>query len=376
MNFEFSDEQLMLREQARGFLSQHCPPSSVRQVLDSDVAYDQPLWQKVVEMGWTATTIPENYGGLGLGYYELAIIAEEMGRAVAPLPFSSSVYLATEALLTFASDEQKTRWLPKLASGELIATFALTEGSGAATEEDTKLAFADGVLKGKKAPVPDARSAQLLITTAKNTTGELLLCACELDQPAITLTSVRTLDFSRDHSLVTFDNACAETMGSTVEWSQLETLLDRAAVLFAWEQIGLSDKALETACDYAKQRYAFGRAIGSFQAIKHKLAGMYVKNTLARSNAYFGAWALASSSEQLPLAAATARVAAIQASLYATQENIQTHGGMGYTWEFDCQFYYRRAKLLSLVIGSERHWQDRVVTGLERAHVEQTLSGA
>lgn len=367
MNFEFSDEQLMLREQARGFLSQHCPPSTVRHVLDSDLAYDQTLWQKVAEMGWMATTIPESYGGLGLGYYELAIIAEEMGRAVAPVPFSSSVYLATEALLAFASEDQKTRWLPKLASGELIATFAMAEGPGAVSAHSTQLAFADGFITGKKAPVADARSAHLLITTARHSSGELVLCACELNQTSVAITPVRTLDFSRDHSIVMFESARAETLGTAIEWGHVLTLLDRAAVLFAWEQIGLADKALETACDYAKQRYAFGRPIGSFQAIKHKLAGMYVKNTLARSNAYFGAWALSTRSDQLPLAAATARVAAIQASLHSTQETIQTHGGMGYTWEFDCQFYYRRAKLLSLAIGSERHWQDRLVTGLEQS---------
>lgn len=367
MNFEFSDEQLMLREQARGFLAQHCPPSVVRNALDSDLTHDPELWQKVADMGWMATTIPEVYGGLGLGYYELAIIAEEMGRAVAPLPFSSSVYLATEAVLSFATEEQKQRWLPSLASGELIATCAIAEGPGATTPDSINLALSEGVLSGSKAPVPDANSAQLLITVAKQMTGELVICACELQQAAISLTPLRTIDASRDHGKIIFEGARAEVMASGVAWHTIEALLDRAAVLLAWEQIGLADKALETACDYAKQRYAFGRPIGSFQAIKHKLAGMYVKNTLARSNAYFGAWTLATDSNELPLAAATARVAAIQASLHATQENIQTHGGMGYTWEFDCQFYYRRAKLLSLILGSERHWQDRVVTGLTQA---------
>ena len=133
MNFEFSEEQLMLREQARGFLSQHCPPTKVRAVLDGEQDHDADLWQRVVEMGWTATAIPENYGGLGLGYYELAVIAEELGRAVAPIPFSSSVYLATEALLAFGSEAQKERWLPQLASGECIATLAHAEGPGQTT---------------------------------------------------------------------------------------------------------------------------------------------------------------------------------------------------------------------------------------------------
>jgi acyl-CoA dehydrogenase len=135
-------------------------------------------------------------------------------------------------------------------------------------------------------------------------------------------------------------------------------------VMFAWEQLGVAESALTQARDYALQRFAFGRAIGSYQAIKHKLAAMYVKNTLARSNAYYGVWALAENSADLPLAAATARVAGIQAAAFAAEENIQTHGGMGFTWEFDCHFYYRRAKLLSLVIGSEAVWQDKLVSGL------------
>ena len=156
-----------------------------------------------------------------------------------------------------------------------------------------------------------------------------------------------------------------EVLGETTlnpeDW---ESLLDGAAVLLAWEQLGLAETALTQARDYALQRFAFGRAIGSYQAIKHKLANMYVKNTLARSNAYYGVWALSEGSDELPLAAATARVAAIQASTYAAEENIQTHGGMGFTWEFDCHFYLRRAKLLSLAIGSEAVWQDRLVSAL------------
>jgi alkylation response protein AidB-like acyl-CoA dehydrogenase len=148
-------------------------------------------------------------------------------------------------------------------------------------------------------------------------------------------------------------------------WASTQALYDRAAILFAWEQTGGSDAALEMAKNYALGRYAFGRPIASYQAIKHKLADMYVKNTLARSNCYYGAWALDSNAPNLPLAAATARVAATQAYYYASKENIQTHGGMGFTWEFDCQFHYRRAKVLSVVIGNESQWQDKLVTGLE-----------
>ncbi len=367
MNFEFSEEQLMLREQARGFLSQHCPPTRVRDVFDGDHDYDAPLWTSIAEMGWTATAIPEAYGGLGLGYYELAIIAEELGRAVAPVPFSSSVYLATEALLAFGSESQKQRWLPGLASGETIATLAHAEGAGQTTAKSLTASLSGDSLTGTKKPVADGAAANIAIVTTTAGNGSVTLCLVELDQGTVVRTPIQTLDFSRGHAALEFNNASAEPLGDGgIPWSSFESLLDRAAVLMAWEQLGIADKALEQACDYAQQRYAFGRAIGSFQAIKHKLAGMYVKNALARSNAYHGAWALASDSDTLPLAASTARVASIQASLNAAQENIQTHGGMGFTWEFDCQFYYRRAKLLSLAIGSERHWQDRLVTALEQ----------
>lgn len=367
MNFEFSEEQLMLREQARGFLSQHCPPTRVRDVFDGEHDYDAALWTSIAEMGWTATAIPEAYGGLGLGYYELAVIAEELGRAVAPVPFSSSVYLASEALIAFGSESQKQRWLPGLASGEIIATLAHAEGAGQTTAKSLTASFASDTLSGVKKPVADGIAANLAIVTTTADNGSVTLCLVELDQDNVIRNPIQTLDFSRGHATLEFNAASAEALGSgTISWQAFEALLDRAAVLMAWEQLGIADMALEQACDYAQQRYAFGRPIGSFQAIKHKLAGMYVKNALARSNAYHGAWALASDSDTLPLAASTARVASIQASLNAAQENIQTHGGMGFTWEFDCQFYYRRAKLLSLAIGSERHWQDRLVTALEQ----------
>ena len=367
MNFEFSEEQLMLREQARGFLSQHCPPGKVRAVLDGEQDHDAELWSSVAEMGWTATAIPEAYGGLGLGYYELAVIAEELGRAVAPIPFSSSVYLATEAIMMFGSEAQKAHWLPQLASGDCIATLAHAEGPGQTSAKSLKTVLSGQTLTGSKKPVADGSAAHIAIVSCRADDDSVQLCLVELNHENVRREALPTLDFSRGHAALEFTDCPAQALGDgVVPWLALESLFDRAAVLMAWEQLGLADMALEQACDYAKQRYAFGRPIGSFQAIKHKLAGMYVKNALARSNAYHGAWALASGSDSLTLAAATARVASIQASLNAAQENIQTHGGMGFTWEFDCQFYYRRAKLLSLALGSERYWQDRLVTALEQ----------
>ena len=366
MNFEFSDEQNLLREQAQGFLADNSPPSLVRKVLESGADYDQALWKKIVDMGWTATVIPEEYGGLGLSYLELCVIAEELGRAVAPVPFSSSVYLATEAILMAGTSAQKEAWLPKLAAGEVIGTLAMAEGSGRPDPKRLDCEVSDGKLSGVKIPVPDAAIANVAIVLARSGKRASLYLV-EMDQGRkVDVSPVTTLDPTRGHGQIKFKNAKAELLGKAGKGMELlDALFDRAAVLFAWEQVGGAQAALEQAKEYAMGRYAFGRPIASYQAIKHKLANMYVKNTLARSNCYYGAWALNTDADELPLAAATARVSAIQAYYFASKENIQTHGGMGYTWEFDCQFFYRRSKLLSVNIGSEAMWQDRLIDAYE-----------
>jgi alkylation response protein AidB-like acyl-CoA dehydrogenase len=370
MNFEFSEDQNLLREQARGFLADNCPTTVVRKALDTKSGHDADLWRKVVDMGWTATAIPEEFGGLGLGYLELCVIAEELGRAVAPVPFSSSVYLATEALLLAGTQAQKEKWLPQLAAGEVIGTFAMSEGNGRTTPKSLATKVAGGKITGTKIPVPDAGVANLVVVLAKHDGGDgAALYLVETGAAGVKSTTVPTIDPTRGHSELVLSGAACEPLGKPGEgWALTQKLLDRAAVLFAWEQVGGSDAALEQARAYALGRYAFGRPIASYQAIKHKLANMYVKNTLARSNCYYGAWALNTNAAELPLAAATARVSATQAYYFSSKENIQTHGGMGYTWEFDCQFYYRRAKLLSVNIGSEALWQDKLIASVETSN--------
>ncbi|MFP6815460.1 MAG: acyl-CoA dehydrogenase family protein [Pseudomonadales bacterium] len=364
MNFEFNEDQNLLREQAQGFLKDNCSLAVVRAVLEGDAAYDADLWKKIVDMGYTATVIPEEFGGLGLSYLELSVIAEELGRVAAPVPFSSSVYLATEALLLAGSLEQKETWLPRLAAGEVIGTFAFAEGHGRPSPSSLTATVNDGKLTGTKLPVADGAAAGFAVVVANN--GLYLV---ELDQEAVTRSDVQTLDPSRGHSRIEFAGAAAEALGDPGEgWALTQNILDRAAVLFAWEQVGGSEASLEMAKEYAMGRYAFGRPIASYQAIKHKLANMYVKNTLAKSNCYYGAWALDTGAAELSLAAATARVSATQAYYFASKENIQTHGGMGFTWEFDCQLYYRRAKLLSVNVGSEGFWQDRLITAVEQSN--------
>jgi len=338
-------------------------------ILEGDEPFDQALWKSIVEMGWTATTIPEEYGGIGLGHLELCVIAEELGRVLAPTPFSSSVYLATEALLQFGSNDQKQAWLPKLAAGEVIGTVAVSEGTKAATQKNISTTAADGRLSGTKIPVPDGDVAGFAIVIAKDSDSASSLYIVDLNAAGVSRAPVKTLDPTRSHATITLEGAPGELLGAAgAGWSQLDTVFDRAAVLFAWEQVGGAEAALQMARDYAMGRFAFGRPIASFQAIKHKLADMYIAHTLARSNCYYGAWALSTNAPELPLAAATARVSATEAFHECSKENIQTHGGMGFTWEFDCHLYYRRSKLLSVNLGALPRWKDRLVTRIEQSN--------
>lgn len=365
MNFEFSQEQDLLREQARGFLDENCSTSAVRKILEGPESYDSKLWQDVAKLGWMATVIPEEFGGLGLSYYELSVIAEELGRAIAPIPFSSSVYLATEGLLLAGNAGQRQKWLPKLAVGEAIGTFAFAEKAGRPSPSNLATIVTGGSLSGTKIAVPDGDIADFALVVARSDLGDgASVYLVELD--GVSKEKLRGIDPTRSHVKLKFQEDKAELIGSEgTGWNLVNQLLNRAAILVAWEQVGGSQAALEQAKEYAMGRYAFGRPIAGFQAIKHKLANVYVKNSLARSNCYFGAWALAGNESDLPLAAATTRVSASQAYYFASKENIQTHGGMGFTWEFDCQLYYRRAKLLSVNLGSEMWWQDRLISAYE-----------
>ncbi len=362
MNFDFSEEQLFIRDQARNFLAQECPAELVRSSLESDQPFDAGLWQQIVDLGWTGIAIPEDNGGLGLGYLELCMIAEELGRSLAPVPYSSSVYLATEALKTWGSDAQRNDYLPRLAAGDIRGTLAHAEGMG---KTSVAAHVADGKLSATKLPVPDGDSADFAIVTAHNASGELDLYIADLHASGVARTPIQTVDPSRSQAQLTFTEAPVEVLGGATHGAQtLAELLDRAAVLIAFEQTGGCQAAMDMGIAYTKERYAFGRPVASFQAIKHKFADMYVALELARANSYYGAWALSSDAPDLALAAATARVSATDAYYLISKENIQAHGGMGFTWEFDCHLYYRRAHLLASMIGSQPQWKDELASRL------------
>ena len=368
MNFDFSEEQYLLRDQARKFLDDHSSPAAVRAVLeDDDKAYDEDLWRGMAELGWVGTTIPEEYGGAGMSGEDLCVIAEQLGRTLAPTPFSSSVYLATEALLMAGSEDQKQEYLPDLAAGLRIGCMAVAEGIGAAGPASIRTWAKDGVIKGTKVPVADGDVADFaIVLAAQEGGGNPSLYLVDLSDDSVSRGAVEMIDPTRSHVEMTFAGTPAELLGEAgMGWSIAEAVFDRAAILMAFEQVGGAQACLDMATEYANNRFAFGRAIGSYQAIKHKLADIYVATELARANAYYGAWALAADAPDLATAAAAARVAASAAYNLAARENIQTHGGVGFTWEFDCHMYYRRAKLLSLALGGERRWKERLVSQLE-----------
>lgn len=357
MNLAFSEEQRFIQEQANNFLQAQCTPFTVREVLESDKLYHQGLWQQMVELGWPALSISEEHGGLGLGFLELCLIAEEIGKVLAPVPFLSSVVLATEAFKASSDEQLKQHWLEKLATGEVIGCVALNS-------KQSNLEFSSGKLNGSITPVFDGAIADIAVISAKDN-GEQKLFVLELAQTEVSIETLESMEPSKNLASLHCNNAPATELAFNKPITTvIDKLLNIAAVITAFEQFGCAEKAMQTGIEYTKGRYAFGRQIASFQAIKHKFADMFVALELAKSNAYYGAWALSSDAKELPLAAATARVSATDALYNISKENIEVHGGMGFTWEFDCHLYYRRAQYLSLVIGSLPTWQEKLVNAL------------
>src|SRR6202048_4843675 len=250
MNFDFSDEQKQLRDEARKSLAEECPPKAVRVVLDGKEPYDRDLWQGLAEMGFLGVAIPEEFGGAGAGHLELCVIAEEMGRALAPVPFSSTVYLAAEAILLAGSDAQKRKWLPLIASGETTVTLALFEGKGNPSPEGIKLSASGGSLNGVKKPVPDGAIADFVIVAARTGSSgrdtDISLFLVDMKAEGVEAEALTNVDPSRGQAELTFRNCKAEPLGPVNEgWSVVSQVLDHAAVLMAFEQVGGADRALD-----------------------------------------------------------------------------------------------------------------------------------
>ncbi len=363
MNFDLSDEQKMLAAQTRKLLAERASANHLRKLADKGLGWDADLWRAVADMGLLGAAIPEEFNGAGLSAIDVCVICEEMGRAPAPLPYVNTIGMAAESIRLAGSAEQKAAWLPGLASGELVAVYAWNEGLGACDPTALSTHVRGGRLSGLKSPAADVEFAQLVVVAAVEA-GEPGLYIVPMPSKDVHVQALIGFDRLRRLSTLTFAGALADRLpgGSSDFIRHLEI---RGAVFTAFEQIGGAEACLYMARDYAMQRKTFGRVVASYQAIKHKLADILLEIELARSNAYYAAWALATNAPDLAEAAAVARVSATAAYDAASRENLHVHGGFGYTWEADCHFHYRRARLLAAYLGGPDIWGARLIASMQ-----------
>ncbi len=364
----------MLRESARGLLEKECPSAAVRRLMDDERGYDPALWKKMAELGWTGLVIPEEYGGAGLGYVDLVLVMEEMGRALLPSPFIWTA-MAAEAIRRAGSDAQKRAILPKIAAGETLATIAWMEPPGSWDADGIKAtarASGDGfALDGVKLFVNDGHLAHLMIVAARGGGAGaegVTLFAIDPRRPGVTITPLKTMDQTRKLSEVKLEGVRAtadEVIGAVGDgWKTLGATLDRGKVMIAAEMMGGAQKALEMSVEYARVRVQFGRPIGSFQAVQHKCANMMVDVESAKSAVYYAAWAVSNEIAEAPLAAALAKAAASDAYRKVTADAIQVHGGIGFTWDHDLHLYFKRAKSAEFTFGDATWNRELVARGI------------
>ena len=369
MSVGLTAEREELARSVGGFLSERSPLTEVRRLMADPTGYDTGIWQQMGrQFALQGIAVPEEYGGTGYGYAELAVVFEQMGKSLLPSPFFATVALALPALLA-AGDESVLRdFAPGLAAGERIATLAWVEDDcdwrgGTAT---TATKAPDGwTLSGHKAYVIDGSAADLIFVTAEAPAGRSLFAVAG-DAPGLTREAVPSFDQTRRLARIEFHATPARLVGEPGRGAEfLAAALDRAAVLLAAEMVGGAQACLDMSVEYVKQREQFGRPIGSFQAIKHRCAEILVELEGARAAAYYGCWAADASPAELPVVAGIAKATASEAFFRAAGENVQMHGGIGVTWEHDAHLYLKRAKTSQVLLGDASFHRQRVADLLE-----------
>ena len=321
------------------------------------------MWSQIGEqMGLQGLIIPEEFGGSGYSYIELIVVLEEMGRRLLCAPYFATVALAANMLISCGDESAKAEYLPGIASGETIATLAFTEANGRWDEAGVTMAAAasgDGhTLSGEKMYVLDGHIASLVLVAARTTNG-VSLFAVDGTASGLTRESLSTMDQTRKQARLTFDSVPARLIGEEGKgWDVMSRVLDLAAVALAAEQVGGAQECLEMAVQYAKDRVQFGRPIGSFQAIKHKCADMLLEVESAKSAAYYAGWCAAELNDELPSVASLAKSYCSEAYFHTTAENIQIHGGIGFTWEHPAHLYFKRAKSSELLFGDPTYHRE------------------
>jgi alkylation response protein AidB-like acyl-CoA dehydrogenase len=363
MNFAFSEEQEELRRSVRRFLEDKSPVTEVRRLMETTEGYDPAVWDQMAnQLGLQALTIPEEYGGAGFGHVELTVVLEETGAALLCAPLFSTVALGANALLSSGDEGAKKDLLPGIASGETIATLALTEDTGRWDLDGVTMAASESgggwALDGHKMFVIDGHSADLILVAARTGRG-VSLFAVEGAAAGLTRTPLATMDQTRKQARLEFAGTPARLIGEEGgAGAVLSRTLDLAAVALAAEQVGGAQRCLDMSVEYAKTRIQFGRPIGSFQAIKHKCADMLLEVESAKSAAYYAGWAAAEDSDELPVVASLAKSYCSEAYFHAAAENIQIHGGIGFTWEHPAHLYFKRAKSSELLFGDPTYHRE------------------
>jgi alkylation response protein AidB-like acyl-CoA dehydrogenase len=366
MDFDLSKPQKLLKESARAFLARECPPDRVRRLMESGTAHDDGLWRAVADQGWTGLTIPEAYGGLGLGLVDLAVVVEEMGRACLPGAFPSTIFAA--ALVERAGDAaQRERYLEPIASGETKATVAFLEEDASWDVDAIALGATRKcgrfTLAGRKRFVPDAEVADVIVCVARDG-DDLALLPIERGDARLGVTATPSMDATRKLYTVDFDHvpvAATDALGADGDVrNALRGAIDVATVALCAEMVGGMQWVLDTTVEYAKTRRQFGRAIGSFQAVQHQCADMLLMTESARSATYYAAWALAEADEAASRAVSVAKAYCSDAFREVANRGVQVHGGIGFTWEHDLHLYYKRSKSSETSFGDAIFHRERI----------------
>jgi alkylation response protein AidB-like acyl-CoA dehydrogenase len=366
MDFGFTEEQDLLRAEARKLLDTHCPLEQVRKIAATPEGFSRELWKQLAELGWTGLAIPEAYGGAGLAWLDLVVLLEETGRTLFPSPLVSSA-LAAQAILEAGSEEQRRRWLPGLADGSRIGTLAIVEAGGALAEDGIALrgqAVADGfTLDGEKPFVHDAARADLFVVAFRAPQG-VSLAVIEGGAPGVTARDFQLIDRTKRQGTLALAGVRVgreALLGAPgAAWPAVERILDRAAVALAAEIAGAAARALEITVRYAKERVQFDSPIGRFQGVKHPLAEMHVDLESFSSLVYYAAWALDHAPDEAPRCASMAKAYASEAFARIGIDGVQLHGAVGYTDEYDIQLYLKRSKWARPAFGDADHHYERV----------------
>ena len=372
------EEQEMLKTMARDFLANECPKTFVRQMMDDEVGHSPELWKKMADLGWQGLVFPEEYGGSAMNFRDLTILSEEMGRAVLPGPFYSTVVLVGLPIQDFGTEGQKQEFLPKIASGEIACTLAALEESGDLWAEDIKVkALQRGdeyVINGTKLFVNDARAVDYMLVAARtkrtsNPEEGITLFMVNAKEWGIYIQNLVVMDLTRKQYEVRFTNVPVSSKNIIGElhqgWPILQQIALKASAVLSAEMVGAGEMVTEMTVDYMKERVQFGVVIGTFQALKHRAADMHVLMEYSRSLMEWAAECVKEDHPDTAMAVAMAKSYCGDAIKFVTDAGVQLHGGIGFTWDHDMHLYFKRGRYNDTTFGDSNYYKELIANELE-----------